>query len=464
MARSVFLGSGLVISVILARGLGPAEFGIYGVIISVLTWTQLLLNGGVPGATAKLFAQQPERAASIEQTARAVLISAGLALFALGWLAAPALARLLGIPSAAHVLRVALLDLPLMATYFAWQGALYGRARFGTLASSLVVHTLVKLVGIVLLAVLGLSVTGAILAQVAASIGVLGYLFAVVPPSRTMPAAELARPMLVMALPLSLYAMALQIHVNLGLWLLSAAGTAGATLGFFVAALNVSRTLTVVQAVLSGLVFASMSRALAQRDESTARLHLKEGARLALLLVAPVAALLSVDANPVVTLLFGSGYSPAGSILRWQLIAFALFPLLDLCFMALAADGRAAYSAWLLAALIAPGAGLCLVLVNSHGGAGAAAAQAIVVAMGTALAALATWRRFRTLLAPLTLLRVGGATALTALVSAQIAVAGPWLVAKLAALFALWALLLVLLKELTLADLKPLAIWKRSAA
>ena len=30
--------------------------------------------------------------------------------------------------------------------------------------------------------------------------------------------------MLIMALPLSLYAMALQIHVNLGLWLLSAAG------------------------------------------------------------------------------------------------------------------------------------------------------------------------------------------------------------------------------------------------
>ena len=127
------------------------------------------------------------------------------------------------------------------------------------------------------------------------------------------------------------------------------------------------------------------------------------------------------------------------------------------------ADGRPAYLAWFLAALIAPAAGLCLALVDSHGG-GTAAAQAIVVAIGTALAALATWRRFRTLLAPLTLLRVGCATALTALASAQISVAGPWLVAKLVALFAVWGLLLVLLKELTLADLKPLAIWKRSAA
>ena len=39
--------------------------------------------------------------------------------------------------------------------------------------------------------------------------------------------------MLMIALPRDLYAMALQIHVNLGLWLLSAAGTAGDALGFF---------------------------------------------------------------------------------------------------------------------------------------------------------------------------------------------------------------------------------------
>jgi O-antigen/teichoic acid export membrane protein len=463
LARTVFLASGMVVSIILARALGPVEFGIYGVIISVLTWTQLLLNGGIPGATAKLLAERPERAAAIEQTARAILIAGGVALFAAGWLAAPTLARWLGLPAATGVLRVALLDLPLMAAYFAWQGALYGHARFGLLALSLVIHTLLKLLGIVLLAVLGLSVTGAILAQVAASAGVLVYLFALVPPPRTLPARELARPMVIMALPLSLYAMALQIHVNLGLWLLSAAGTGDAR-GFFVAALNVSRTLSVIQAVISGVVFASMSRALAQRDEAAARRHLEDGARFALLLAAPAAVLLGIDADRVVTLLFGADYAPAGAILRWQLVAFALLPLLDLCFMALAADGRPGLPAWLLAALIAPAAGLCLALINRHGGAGAAAAQAIVVAIATALAALAAWRRFRTLVPPLTLLRVGGASALTALLSAQISIAGPWLVVKLGALAAVWLVLLVLLRELTPADLKAFAIWHRGAA
>jgi hypothetical protein len=132
--------------------------------------------------------------------------------------------------------------------------------------------------------------------------------------------------------------------------------------------------------------------------------------------------------------------------------------------MALAAAGRPAYPAWLLAALVAPATALCLALIGRYGGVGAAAAQAIVVGVGAGFAAWATWRRFRALVAPVTLVRVGCATALTALISAQISITGPWLVMKLAALFVLWGLLLVLLKELTLADLKPLAIWKRSAA
>ena len=80
------------------------------------------------------------------------------------------------------------------------------------------------------------------------------------------------------------------------------------------------------------------------------------------------------------------------------------------------------------------------------------------------LAALATWRRLRTLVAPLTLLRVGCAIALTTLISAQISAAGPWLVAKLAALLAVWLMMLVLLRELTLANLEPFAIWHRGAA
>ena len=455
----------MVVSVILARGLGPAEFGIYGVIISVLTWTQLLLNGGVPGATAKLLAQQPERAASIEQTARAVLISAGLALFAGGWLAAPALARLLGIPSAADVLRVALLDLPLMAAYFAWQGALYGRARFGTLALGLVVHSLLKLVGVVLLAFLGLSVTGAILAQVAASVGVLGYLFAVVPPSRTMPALELARPMLMMALPLSLYAMAFQIHVNLGLWLLSAAGTAGDAIGFFVAALNRQphfddRT---VRAVGRGLRFDVAGACAAGRGDSTAsfggggaprapadrsrggapdrrrrsrrdapvRLGLRPGGRhlaLAIGRLRPLSTARSV--------LHGLGS-------RWPARLSGLAPgCADRsCRGALSGPRRQPWRSW--APLRPRRSSWRSQLHSQH---------------------WLTWRRFRTLLAPLTFLRVGCATALTALISAQISVAGPWLVAKLAALFAVWLMILVLLRELTLADLKPFAIWDRSAA
>ena len=57
-----------------------------------------------------------------------------------------------------------------------------------------------------------------------------------------------------MALPLSLYALALQIHINPSLWLLSAAGNAGDARVSSSPRSMSNRTLSVVQAVLSGLV------------------------------------------------------------------------------------------------------------------------------------------------------------------------------------------------------------------
>ena len=41
LARGCFSISSILSAVILARGLGPIEYGVYGVIISVLTWIEL---------------------------------------------------------------------------------------------------------------------------------------------------------------------------------------------------------------------------------------------------------------------------------------------------------------------------------------------------------------------------------------------------------------------------------------
>src|SRR5215813_8203860 len=44
LSRSCFFACGYVVTLILARGLGPTEYGIYGVVISQLLWLEMLMN------------------------------------------------------------------------------------------------------------------------------------------------------------------------------------------------------------------------------------------------------------------------------------------------------------------------------------------------------------------------------------------------------------------------------------
>ena len=68
VARVFLLVSGFGVSIILARALGPAEFGVYGVVMSFLVWFERIIGGGVPRGTTTLLSRDPEQRAVIEQS------------------------------------------------------------------------------------------------------------------------------------------------------------------------------------------------------------------------------------------------------------------------------------------------------------------------------------------------------------------------------------------------------------
>jgi O-antigen/teichoic acid export membrane protein len=462
IARFVFMGSGLVISIILARGLGPAQFGIYGVIMTVLTWLEMTLGASVPGAVANLLPQHAASAPVVEQTARLLVMASSLVLFGGSWLLAPLAAELFKIPNGAFLFRVAIVDIPLMAVFFAYQGILYGHHRYGILSLSLILQTLTKLAGIVILVSIGVSVTGALIAHVLATICVIAYLLFRFPPDRSPWSPALARSMILIALPLCVYSIAMQAHSNMGLWFLKSlwTGDAEAT-GYYAAALNVTRALTVVQSALSGVLFASLSWAFARSDHDAARRYIQEATRFALLALAPACVLLTVDARDIVQLLFADRYAPAAEILPYQVFGFACLTFLDVFFHVMMAYGWFAYCAGIIFSLVPLGIVLNIILIPLWGGPGAAIALLFTVAIGALIAALIAARQFGMLIVPATVLRIGIAALALVPLAYQIPAQGIWLVPKFVGLLAVYLLTLTLLRELTAKDLQPFAVWQR---
>jgi O-antigen/teichoic acid export membrane protein len=224
--------------------------------------------------------------------------------------------------------------------------------------------------------------------------------------------------------------------------------------GRYVAALNISRTLTIIPSVQSGVLFASLAWALAANDIAGVRRHIQEASRFALIAAAGALVVLAPDASLLMSTIFSSAYAPGGRFLEFQLVAFGVYGLLDAYAHTLVVAGRQWLAAGILLCLL-PAAWLSNVLLIPRVGAvGAAMSLALGLSAGVVIMGAVTWRRFGALVRLATLARVALAAAVAVLVSETMApVRGGWVVAKIGLIGFVYLGILVLSRELTAADL-----------
>lgn len=457
IARACVVASSFVASAILTRALGPSNFGVYGVVISQLMWLEMLMNAGIPSATAQLMADSRHDQAAVESSARALLVGWSLALLATCWIAAPWVADLMRIPDGTVLLRIALLDLPFMAIFVSYDGALNGRRLFGILAAVQVAYGAIKLAGILLLVVLGISVEGALAAYVV-STGVLAAVLAVrYRPFGSRPRAPIVREILAITAPMALYLVSIQVLLSLDLWSLKALWTGpGEVLGHYVASMNLSKMLLVISGAQSGVVFASVAWALAEGNAARARHHIQDATRFGLILATAAWVLLVLNGSEVLSLLYSRPYADGDRFLPLQLAALAILVLLDILEAALMAAGHRWSIAGILLATV-PFAWLGnVVLIPLLGPIGAAASLLLGVVIATVTVGIIAYRRFGALVRASTLGRVLVAAVVVGLASTLYPVHGPLVLVKLGVLGVLYFFVLFGLGEVTKDDFRIL--------
>jgi len=464
IARGCILVTGYLITVILARGLGPTDYGVYGVILSVLVWVEVAATAGISRALPKLMAQHEKEVSEFDLTAPTLMFIVAVVFFLPCWWFAPTLAHLFHIPTGTTLFRLAILDLPFSGMYFAYMSLLAGYRRFGELSVSLIIYGSTHLVGILfLLSFLGLSIAGALVVNIAATVGALMYLVARLPPKRWRPAYPLMIPMLRTGFPFTLLLVASSLLASLDLWALKSLwkGT-GEVVGVYVAALKVAMIFFIVPVAVDNVLFPSLSWALAQKEERLAQKHIQAATRFALIVLLPACVLLGQHAEDVMVLLYSHVYATGGTYLRLLLIAIMLFAFFHLFTInVLPAAGKYYQSVGLALSLIPIALLLYFLLIPRFGAVGAATSLVLVVFLGTNIGALFAYRRFGSLIKLSSVVRILVATTVMALVGHQLPGFGLWLLPKFAGLLALYVLVLGLLKEVTREDLKLFALWQK---
>jgi O-antigen/teichoic acid export membrane protein len=457
VARATIVGFGFLATAILTRQLGPAAYGIYGVVISQLLWVEMLMNAGIPGATAKLMADGNHDQWQVERSARALLVGWSFALLGMVWVIAPQVAELMRIPNGQWLLRIAFLDLPLMAIFISYDGALNGRRQFSVLAAAQVTFGVIKLAGVLVLVGVGISVERALLVYVL-STGIVGAaLLLRYRPRGLRPRGAIVREILSITAPIGLYLVAGQVLLNLDLWSLKAiwAGSDD-VVGHYVASLNLARVLLVISGAQAGVVFASVAWAVAVSDTVRARHHIQDATRFAVIIAAAAWVLLALDASEVLSLLYSRPYGNGERFLPLQLAALATFALLDVLAHSLMAAGRQWWPPVALLATIPLAWASNVVLIPWLGPIGAAICQLLGLTAAMLVVAAMAYRRFGSLVRGPMLLRVLASAGIVGLLSTLWPVQGPLVIAKIAGLGCVYLVVLYQLGEITKADFQLL--------
>lgn len=476
IAEIIYNLSGYVVHAITGRLLGPAEYGRYGLVITLTTMLIVLVGNGIPTAMSKylagVFEKNPEKIYGIRRTAlllQVILIgSLTLTFYAL----APWLARLLGDPSLTPLLQLSSLVIP---TFAAASFNLYffiGLHFFRMQASLKILRSLARIIfigGLAFTSGTWGAVTGNILAPLAVFlVGLIAEPFLM---RRYFPEAILRkassvtfpwRTVIAHALPLTLFLLFYELILTIDLFLVKILLANDHQTGLYNAAVTVGRIPYYLFYALAIALLPTIAKTEASANSGETKALLGKSFRLMLFLLIPLAVLIGRYAPETLHLFYGNQFleaAPAMTILTFGVGCLTVFYVFT---FAMNGAGLLRFPLQLSVLGLALALMLNLVLIPLYGIVGGALAVAstsfllmlgILAKVTTHFSLVLPWRA-------ILLSFVGAGLMLT---FSLVLPAGPWFLLSSTILGALYLGFLYLTRALTPEDLTPfLRLFKRS--
>ena len=390
--------AGYVVAVILARGLGPVAFGVYGLIYSFLMAVELVTLLGIPGAVSRLTAEGLGESGRLRGTGLALIMLLCGAAFVSLWLIAPVLAVWLGVPGSGDLIRIAVIDVPCFGCYFLIAHVLNGRRDFVGQSIGTLLYAATKVVGTAALAMTTLTIGGALVVNILSSL--VGLAFASLRAGWPRLACDrtMVRAIAGLAIPVALVNLGTQVLLNVDLWFVGGAGAGaaagGKAAGYYVAAKNLARIPNLVAFVMNAVLVPSIAHAAASGDHDLSRRLARGGLRFLALTLVPGCALMATLAAPLLSLLFSPEYAAGAEYLRLLVMANGLLQTTCSTLITILVANRCQRDGALVAlAATLPAVVLSAVLVQRLGAGGGALAALVATGIATLLAGTVTYRR-----------------------------------------------------------------------
>ncbi|HEU5040888.1 MAG TPA: oligosaccharide flippase family protein [Gemmatimonadales bacterium] len=376
LADVLIIPSGILTAAYLGRRLGPEGYGIFTVAAALVAWVEWSLTGLFARASIKVVADARDW-----RPVGSTVVSAhlGLSLAATVLLVALAgpVAAALSTPELAGPLRLFALDIPLFCLAQAHRHILVGIGDFAERAGAAAARWISRLLLVVLLVELGLSIDGAVLGSIGASLVEVAVCRWFVRPGFSARAALEVGKLWGYVAPLFISALALRLYDRLDLVALTALGGSAEAAGHYGAAQNLALLPGILGLSFTPLLLTTLTRAFRDGDAVRASRLGRDAMRGAFLL-APFTALCAGSAAGIVDLVFGPAFAQAAGLVAPLMFSGVALVLVSVGTAILTARGRPGLTAACTAPIPLAAAGGYLALIPGYGPRGAALVTLVV--------------------------------------------------------------------------------------
>jgi stage V sporulation protein B len=452
-AKLWFMASGAGIYWALPRLMTEEQFGMYQVVIGVVSIINAVVVTGTSQTVSKYISQEESKADSVKRTALKLQLPVGGGLALAFFLLAPVLSGHLNEPRLANNLRLASLITLSYSFYAVFTGFFNGQKRFLTQASLDMTYSTLKLAFIVVLVWLGYGVAGGVGGFALAAACVLAVsAFSARGGERTgdVRIKELFR----FQAYLLVFTLVLNLLQKVDLILIQALSSPDATVatrnaGHYGAAVYIANLTYQIIISVTFVIFPLVSQATFAKDRSRARDYVSNTLRYSLMIMALPATLFSANASEVLRVFYPDAYQSGSAALAVVAYGMLLFGLLYIITTIISASGRPNMSLLIGGVTLTASAALNAMLIPAYGLKGAAIGTTASMFLGVMMGGGYLLSKFGVLMPGLSFLRIAACAGLIYVASFAVSPTSKVMIMiKLAVLSLIYLIGLVISREI----------------
>ncbi|MAG50422.1 hypothetical protein CL621_02140 [archaeon] len=458
IANLMFYFFGYLTYLILGRVLGPAKFGIYGIIISLVTVVNMVVARGFCRAVTKFISEKSEKAEIIKRNILNFQVVMSLVVFALFFIFAKWIALLFNDISLTPYIRIAsfaFISFPLYSIFVAY---ISGLKKFKQQAILHGIYSILKFVLIIGLVLIWHSILWGIIGFVLSSTIMFILCFFIYGLGKKEKYITIERT-LKFAVPITILGLFTLLLPETSLYLiksLSESGISNTLAGYYTAISTIAKTPLYFIFPLSIVLFPLISESTAFKNTKRVRTYIKSGLRYSLMILVPLTLLISATSKEIIKLLYSETFienisvAPTLSIL---IIGLGFFALFNLFITIISGSGKPKISMFIGGIILILNIILNFIFIPQKGLVGAALATSISVFIGFVISSVYIIKKFNVFTYKKSIIKIMLSGFIIYFVAKNyFLVGGFWLIIKYLIIAVMYILLLIILKELKKKD------------